>query len=278
MLTDSLGSVVEEFNYDSFGYSADTTLTRYGFTGRERDSEAGLLYYRARFYDPHFGRFISEDPTGFAGGINWYAYVNNRPLVRVDPTGLDDADRIWEERNKPPSTSNPWYDSHNETSDNDPNWERSGPPNQTMFGDGGIFTSSTLTEFITATERAKQSCRPFGERWWTSFKETNQALPGTLAPPGFGLITGPGAAQITDEPGLLGWAWGGGSRSTFLRATAQTSAVSLATGAAYEGGIGVGSYVNAIGCPCGYTSNSDGRLWRLITGDWSTFLDFVLRA
>jgi uncharacterized protein RhaS with RHS repeats len=43
----------------------------------------------ARYYDPSTGRFISEDPIGFQGGdINLYAYVQNNPLMRVDPSGL----------------------------------------------------------------------------------------------------------------------------------------------------------------------------------------------
>jgi RHS repeat-associated protein len=57
------------------------------YTGRPLDGETGLYYYRARYYDPEIGRFISEDPIGFAGGINFYAYVGNNPLVYNDPTG-----------------------------------------------------------------------------------------------------------------------------------------------------------------------------------------------
>jgi hypothetical protein len=49
----------------------------------------GLQYSRARWYDPQVGRFISEDPIGFAGGdINLYGYVKNNPLGFRDPTGL----------------------------------------------------------------------------------------------------------------------------------------------------------------------------------------------
>jgi hypothetical protein len=47
------------------------------------------MFYRARFYDPQIGRFISEDPIGFAGkDINLYAYVKNNPLRFNDPLGL----------------------------------------------------------------------------------------------------------------------------------------------------------------------------------------------
>ena len=49
------------------------------------------IYYRARYYDPTIGRFISEDPTQFAGsGTNFYAYVDNDPVNLTDPLGLCD--------------------------------------------------------------------------------------------------------------------------------------------------------------------------------------------
>jgi len=47
-----------------------------------------LYYYRARYYSPELKRFISEDPIGLGGGINFYAYVGNNPVNWVDPLGL----------------------------------------------------------------------------------------------------------------------------------------------------------------------------------------------
>ncbi len=44
--------------------------------------------YRARYYDPSTGRFISEDPITFSGGVNFYRYVHNSPVNRQDPSGL----------------------------------------------------------------------------------------------------------------------------------------------------------------------------------------------
>jgi RHS repeat-associated protein len=58
------------------------------YTGREWDPETGLYYYRARYYDPKVGRFISEDPIGFRGGVNFYSYVGGNPINRLDPFGL----------------------------------------------------------------------------------------------------------------------------------------------------------------------------------------------
>ena len=52
------------------------------------DAETGLYYYRARYYDPAIGRFISADPIGFAGGdANLYRYVGNSPVNWTDPSG-----------------------------------------------------------------------------------------------------------------------------------------------------------------------------------------------
>ncbi|MBY0516242.1 MAG: RHS repeat-associated core domain-containing protein [Bacteriovoracaceae bacterium] len=45
---------------------------------------------RARYYDPSSGRFLSEDPIGFAGGdFNLYRYVSNRPTLLNDPRGTN---------------------------------------------------------------------------------------------------------------------------------------------------------------------------------------------
>jgi RHS repeat-associated protein len=70
-------------------------LTRYTYTGREFDADTGLMYYRARWYDPQVGRFISEDPIGFRGrDVNFYGYVKNGPLLFRDPSGLQRCDPI----------------------------------------------------------------------------------------------------------------------------------------------------------------------------------------
>ena len=91
-IIDAVGNVINHVEYDSFGNILLETNPEFGdrfkFTGREWLSELGLYYYRARFYDPVTGRFISQDPIGFFGGDqNLYGYVGNRPVTFTDPTG-----------------------------------------------------------------------------------------------------------------------------------------------------------------------------------------------
>ncbi len=98
-LTDALGTVVGLAKTDgtvatTYAYDPNGTPTAYGstssnpytFTGRENDG-TGLLYYRDRYYDPQTGRFISQDPSGVAGGTNLYQYALSSPTAYTDPTG-----------------------------------------------------------------------------------------------------------------------------------------------------------------------------------------------
>jgi RHS repeat-associated protein len=64
-----------------------------GFTGHLKDSNTGLNYMQARYYDPVMGRFLSIDPVGFVGSggqpsyFNRYAYSANDPINHIDPDG-----------------------------------------------------------------------------------------------------------------------------------------------------------------------------------------------
>lgn len=94
-LSSGAGALTGTYSYNSFGNltaSTGTVTNPLHYTGRELDSETGIYQYRARYYDPTAGRFISEDPLRFAAGMNFFAYVHNNPLVLDDPTGLCDKD------------------------------------------------------------------------------------------------------------------------------------------------------------------------------------------
>jgi RHS repeat-associated protein len=77
--------------FDSFGKltaSTGSLVNPFQYTARESDTETGLYYYRARYYDPSLGRFISEDPIQFGSDVNFFAYIGNSPTNYIDPLGL----------------------------------------------------------------------------------------------------------------------------------------------------------------------------------------------
>ena len=89
-LTDEMGEIKTQYNYTPFGTVetiGEESDNPFQYTGRENDG-TGLMYYRARYYSPEMKRFISEDPIGFRGGVNFYSYVGNGPINATDPLGL----------------------------------------------------------------------------------------------------------------------------------------------------------------------------------------------
>jgi RHS repeat-associated protein len=103
-----------------------TTTSPYGFAGEQQFREAdGLVFLRARYYDPSVGRFVSRDPIllPMVGEYEslWflhylvvspqrlhpYAYVRNNPINRIDPTGL--TDRCLNEYRRCKAVARRWY-------------------------------------------------------------------------------------------------------------------------------------------------------------------------
>lgn len=160
-LSNKEGKIIESYSYDAFGNITHRTKTLetynpYGYTGRETDTD-DLYYYRARYYDPTLGRFITPDPIGFAGGdTNFYRYVGNDPVNFTDPSGLV--------QNGTPSTSvldtlSNTFDNFNKGVQNffSPNPNKSATVNK---GDGGkiIGTASQDCMIMNAyfAKRTKQ--------------------------------------------------------------------------------------------------------------------------
>jgi RHS repeat-associated protein len=106
-LTNFSGQPIESYRYDAFGtpittYHAPGAFdNRFKFTGREYQPAFGIYEYRNRAYHPGLGRFLSEDPMGFAAGdSNMFRYCGGDPVNSTDPFGLaDDRDQ-----RKPPPT------------------------------------------------------------------------------------------------------------------------------------------------------------------------------
>lgn len=90
-LSNAAGALAQTYAFDSFGKqtASSSSLTNpFQFTGREFDSETSLYFLRARYFDQSAGRFLSEDPIKFDGGVNFYRYVGNDPVDSTDPYGL----------------------------------------------------------------------------------------------------------------------------------------------------------------------------------------------
>jgi RHS repeat-associated protein len=82
-------------NYKPYGEinrtdSSGPDISKFKYTGQEEDKESGLLYYKARYYDPILGRFISADDLTVSNdlyGQNKYMYVRGNPVLWVDRDG-----------------------------------------------------------------------------------------------------------------------------------------------------------------------------------------------
>jgi RHS repeat-associated protein len=95
-LTDSTGTVKNTYDYLPFGgaYAPGTNVTveqRYTYTGREKNPESALMYYRYRQYDPRVGRFSARDPLRYWARRGLYAYASSRVTRVRDPFGLIDT-------------------------------------------------------------------------------------------------------------------------------------------------------------------------------------------
>ncbi|TFH13579.1 MAG: hypothetical protein E4H02_11580, partial [Lentisphaerales bacterium] len=99
-VVDSTGSIMESYRYDAWGKvlgvydSNDKPLSESAigncvlWQGREYSWKTGLYYFRARWYDPITGRWVSKDPIGISGGLNQYVFCGNNPVNKRDPSGL----------------------------------------------------------------------------------------------------------------------------------------------------------------------------------------------
>jgi len=89
-LTNQSGEVVATYTYDAHGNrtSPATNIENpFGYNSQYTDSESGLQYLRARYYDPKTAQFLTRDPIA-SHTREPYTYASNSPTNYSDPTGL----------------------------------------------------------------------------------------------------------------------------------------------------------------------------------------------
>jgi RHS repeat-associated protein len=93
LVSGSIGGISEQYEYGPFAEALRATgpmakSNPLRFSTKYQDDETELLYYGYRYYDPLLGRWLSRDPSLEIGGLNLYSFVNDSPLLAVDPFGL----------------------------------------------------------------------------------------------------------------------------------------------------------------------------------------------
>jgi len=92
---DDGGHMTELYKYGPYGEPRTSSNgdgwggshPRFAYTGQIMIPEAKLYYYKARVYDPAFGRFLQTDPVGSDDDLDLYAYVAGDPVNKTDPSG-----------------------------------------------------------------------------------------------------------------------------------------------------------------------------------------------
>ena len=90
--SDSAGQIAKRFHYKPFGESIEVQQDDVGYAAHKFDTDLGLSYMQARYYDPILGRFYGNDPVGYVDkspvhSFGRYTYVNNNPYKYTDPNG-----------------------------------------------------------------------------------------------------------------------------------------------------------------------------------------------
>jgi len=93
--TDSSGTLVDLYKYGPYGEPKDINNNEFWngsafrYTGQMALPSLQLYYYKARVYDPKWGRFLQTDPIGSKDDLDLYAYVGGDPINHSDPTGTE---------------------------------------------------------------------------------------------------------------------------------------------------------------------------------------------
>ncbi len=210
-LTDSSGTTQTSYTFEPFGNTTTTgsaTTNSFAYTGRELDA-GNLYFYRARYYGPDVGRFISEDPVRFhSDGTNLYPYVGNNPVREIDPSGL--SHRCWGLCGGKCCN----FSSNDEWWLDDGVWKRLPPGKCTniladcdgMTCGGGFYYLKDVIDFPGGACKTpgKDSCK-FAPRRRTPNRQGPNAQPPGPPYPGY---SGPNRGGPVGNPPPPGYTWG----------------------------------------------------------------------
>ena len=105
-LTSSAGVIMWQYDYNCFGnereiagQDAELDTNPWRYCGEYFDKETGIIYLRARYYNPVIGRFTQQDSWAFADpldplSLNLYIYCGNNPILFIDPSGYTFMDSM----------------------------------------------------------------------------------------------------------------------------------------------------------------------------------------
>lgn len=178
VITNQSGDVTSRRDFMPFGEELNagtpnrTEAQKYGltgadnlrkrFTGYEKDTETGLDFAEARYYQNKHGRFTAVDPLLASGKssnpqtFNRYVYVMNRPLIMTDPSGLD--------------ANNPWYRRLGEDGLLEYQWFSSLP-----IGFGNRWEKVTEDDFVfNSTNMGRVALDPFSSKYISHCETSGQ--------------------------------------------------------------------------------------------------------
>ena len=83
-------ALTEEYRYSPFGeQNPIPSQNPWRYLSKHTEFETGLVFFGRRFYDPTYGRWLTQDPKGYTDSLNLYAFALNDPFTLIDPYGLE---------------------------------------------------------------------------------------------------------------------------------------------------------------------------------------------
>lgn len=269
-VTNTAGQVVDRTDYEPYGAAINKpNYDGIGYAGHVMDSATGLTYMQQRYYDPAAGVFLSVDPvTAYGspvGQFHRYRYANGNPYKFTDPDGRAPAPSFCErmpgrcKQDVIPVIKDCRFclGGGTKSKSND---------EETPHSTGGGSSSDTQElDKVTVTAPKREDRPGYWQRVNDNFLDANKSIPGLLAPPFAGAVTGRALSNATTLPTIID-ALAGSYRTGRLTLEIVPAAAHMAMNfvvvtASWEAGLYAGSMINAAPVPGG-----DGTTYR----EWYT--------